>query len=191
MRTGFFLTDSLVRIAVTGMLAALAIGCSNTAYLGQGEKLYTGANVTVDAKGIVPDKSSLANQLDLLTKPKPNGKLLGLFRLKLWLYNIGFFKETLGEPPVLLQSVSPDRVAARMRTLLGNKGYFWTDVQYKVREEEHTADIQYNIAIQTPYRINGITVERGDSALVEAIRSTMGETLLTAGAQYDLDKLKQ
>jgi outer membrane protein assembly factor BamA len=191
MRTGFSLTDSLVLIAVTGVLAAFAIGCSNTAYLAQGEKLYTGADVNIEEREPIPDKGNLGNQLDLLVKPKPNGKLLGLFHFKLWLYNIGFFKETLGEPPVLLQSVSPDRVAARMRTLLGNKGYFWTDVHYTVREEEHTADIQYNIAIQSPYRLNGIAVKGGDATLVEAIRSTMGETILVTGDQYDLDKLKQ
>jgi outer membrane protein assembly factor BamA len=129
--------------------------------------------------------------LDLLAKPPPNGKLLGLFRLKLWLYNIGIFKESLGEPPVLLHSVVPDRVAARMRTLLEGKGYFQPDVRYTVREKESTADIQYNIAVQSPYRNNGITVKGGNTTLVEAIRSTMGETLLAAGAQYDIVKLKQ
>jgi outer membrane protein assembly factor BamA len=191
MRTGFSLTNSLVLVAVAGMLAVFALGCSNTAYLAQGEKLYTGANVNIEEKKDIPDKGDLENQLDLLAKPPPNGKLLGLFRLKLWLYNIGIFKESLGEPPVLLHSVVPDRVAARMRTLLEGKGYFQPDVRYTVREKESTADIQYNIAVQSPYRNNGITVKGGNTTLVEAIRSTMGETLLAAGAQYDIVKLKQ
>lgn len=191
MRTGFSLTDSFVPVAVAGLLAAFAMGCSNTAYLAQGEKLYTGAELTIDEKGKIPDKGALENQLDLLVKPKPNGKLLGLFRFKLWLYNIGFFKESLGEPPVLLQSVTPDRVTARMRTFLENNGYFWTDVTYSVREELKTANIQYKIAVQSPYRINGITVTGGDKTIVDAIRSTMGQTMLTAGDQYDLAQLKQ
>jgi len=181
----------LAPVAVAGLLAAFAMGCSNTAYLAQGEKLYTGAELTIDEKGEIPDKGELEDQLDLLAKPNPNGKLLGLFRFKLWLYNIGFFKETLGEPPVLLQSVTPDRVAARMRTFLENKGYFWTDVSYSVREELKTADIQYKIAVESPYRINGITVTGGETSIVDAIRSTMGETLLAAGNQYDLAQLKQ
>jgi outer membrane protein assembly factor BamA len=178
-------------VAVAVVLSAFALGCSNTAYLAKGEKLYTGADVNIEEKKDVPNTGDLKNQLDLLVKPEPNGKLLGLFRFKLWLYNIGIFKESLGEPPVLLQSVVPDRVVARMRTLLENKGYFWADVRYTVHEAENTADIQYNVAIQSPYRINGITVKGGNDALVEAIRSTMGETLLTAGDQYDLGKLKQ
>ena len=118
-------------------------------------------------------------------------RLLGLFRFKLWLFNIGIFKESLGEPPVLLESVSPDRISERMRTLLESKGYFLADVRYTVHEEEKTADIQYDIAIHSPYRINGISVKGDSTALVDAIRSTMRKTILAAGDQYDLAKLKQ
>jgi outer membrane protein assembly factor BamA len=191
MRSGFSLTDSLVLVIVAGLLAAFATGCSNTAYLVKGEKLYTGADVKIEEKESIPDKSTLESQLELLAKPEPNGKFLWLFHLKLWLYNIGIFKTSLGEPPVLLQSVVPDRVAERMRNLLEGKGYFRADVQYSVREEETTAGIQYNVAIHSPYRINGITVKNGSTALIEAIRSTMGKTILAAGDQYDLVKLKQ
>ena len=190
MRTGFALTDSLALTAVAGLLAAFAAGCSNTGYLTQGQKLYTGAAVNIEQKDGIKVNGDLANQLDLVVKPKPNGKLLGLFRFKLWLYNIGFFKETLGEPPVLLESVAPDRVAARMRGLLGNKGYFLTDVQYAIHEQDHIADIQYNVSIHSPYRLNSISVKGSDSTVVGAIRSTMGETILKSGDQYDLDKLK-
>jgi outer membrane protein assembly factor BamA len=191
MGKGFPLTDSLIFLAVAAMVSFFTLGCSNTAYLAHGEKLYTGADVTIEEKESIPDKGALESQLALLARPEPNAKLLGLFRFKLWLYNIGVFKESMGEPPVLLHSVAPDRVAARMRTLLESKGYFQTDVRYAVHEGESTADIQYTMAVQSPYRINGITVSGGDTALVEAIRSTMGETSLAAGDQYDLVKLKQ
>jgi outer membrane protein assembly factor BamA len=177
-------------LAVAAACAGFAWGC-NTTYLAQGEKLYTGADVNIEEKNSIPNKGDLKNQLDMLAKPEPNGKLLGLFHFKLWLYNIGIFKESIGEPPVLLQSVAPDRVASRMRTLLENKGYFWSDVHYTVREKEHTADIQYYIAIESPYKIHALTVKGDSDALIEAIRSTMGETLLAAGDQYDLEKLKK
>ncbi len=74
MRIGFSLTDSLVLVAVAGVLAAFALGCSNTAYLAQGEKLYTGADVSIETKESIPDKAALEGQLDLLAKPDPNGK---------------------------------------------------------------------------------------------------------------------
>ena len=127
MRAGFFHTSSLNFVAAAAMLAAFAPGCSNTAYLTHGEKLYTGAKINIEKNDSIVNEGDLKNQLDLLAKPEPNGKLLGLFRFKLWLYNIGIFKESMGEPPVLLESVSPDRISERMRTLLEGKGYFLAD----------------------------------------------------------------
>jgi outer membrane protein assembly factor BamA len=190
MRKSFSLIDVLLFAEVAALFVFFAAGC-NTAYLAQDEKLYTGADVNIEEKKDVPNKGDLENQLELLAKPEPNGKFLGLFHLKLWFYNIGIFKESLGEPPVLLQSVAPDRVVARMRTLLENKGYFWSDVRYAIHEQKHTADIQYTVAIQSPYRINSVNVKGDNTALIEAIRSTMKETLLIAGDSYDLEKLKK
>ena len=191
MRTGFSYSHTSVIAAVAAMLAAFASGCSNTSYLAHGEKLYTGADVHIEESKGIPNESDLKNQLELLAKPEPNGKLLVLFRLKLWLYNIGIFTESLGEPPVLLESVDPGRISERMRTLLESKGYFLADVRYTVHEEERTADIQYDIAIHPPYRINGISVKGDSTPLLDAIRSTMGKTTLSAKDQFDLGKMKQ
>ena len=124
MRRGFSRTDFLMHAAAAGLFAALVAGCGGTSYLTPGEKLYTGADINIKEIQPIPDKGELENQLELLAKPDPNGKFLGLFRFKLWLYNIGIFKQSLGEPPVLLQSAAPDHVAERMRAYLESKGYF-------------------------------------------------------------------
>ena len=78
-----------------------------------------------------------------------------------------------------------------MRTLLESKGYFLADVHYTVHEKERTADIQYDIAIDPPYRINGISVKGDSTSLLNAIRSTMSKTMLSPGDQYDVAKMKQ
>ena len=191
MRSRSNLTRVFIYLPLAGVLVGYAIGCSNASYLAKGEKLYTGADVTIGSKEAIPNQGDLQSDLKLLAKPEPNGKLLGLIRLKLWLYNVGIFKNSLGEPPVLLQAVAPDRVVDRMRAYLESKGYFWTDVHYTVEDEGSTADIQYTVDIRSPYRINGITVKGDSSALVEAIRSTMGKTILAAGEQYEVTKLKE
>ncbi len=97
----------------------------------------------------------------------------------------------MGEPPVLLQSVGPDRVATKMRTLLENKGYFQAAVNYKVREEEKTGDVQYNVEIQPPYTISSVSVTGDDSAVLDSVRASMIETVLKIGEPYDLSKLQQ
>ena len=135
--------QGLVSAGLAFIVLAVAPGCSNTGYLAQGEKLYTGAELQIEKKGVIPTEGDLKGQLNKLIVPEPNGKFLGLIRLKLWLYNIGFFKESMGEPPVLLQTVRPDRIAAKMRTLLENKGYFQADVNYNMREDEKTGSVEY------------------------------------------------
>ncbi len=178
-----------VGLAIT--ILAVASGCSNTGYLAQGEKIYTGAELAIEKKGEIPDEGDLEDQLEKLIVPEPNGKFLGLFRMKLWLYNVGLFSESMGEPPVLLQSVAPDRVATRMRTLLENKGYFQSEVNYKVREEEKTGDVQYTVDIHSPYTISSVSVKGDDSPVINSIRATMNETVLKIGEPYDLSKLQQ
>ncbi len=172
-------------------VVAGAEGCSSGGYLAPGEKLYTGAALHIDVKGDIPDESDVSDRLKKLIVPLPNTKFLGLVRMKLWLYNIGLFKESMGEPPVLLQSVRPDRVAARMRTLLENKGFFQAAVSYAVLEEETAAEVLYNVTIDPPYTINSISAIGDSTAVMDSIRATMGETVLKPGDAYDLSKLEQ
>ena len=181
----------VVSTAVLFLSAVVVSGCSSVSYLAPGEKLYTGADVTIVEQHDQQDTDEMEDQLDQLIKPEPNVNFLGVFRYKLWLYNIGIFTESLGEPPVLLSTVAPDRVAARMRTLVENNGYFWSDVGYTIREEEQTADIQYTITVRTPYRFGVITVKDTGTACIDAIRSSMGSSLLVQGDQFSLDKLRQ
>ncbi|HSQ75450.1 MAG TPA: BamA/TamA family outer membrane protein [Bacteroidota bacterium] len=166
-------------------------GCSTTGNLGRGEKLYTGADLHIEHEGEIPDESDLRDQLETLIVPRPNSTVLGLFRMKLWLHNAGLFKETMGEPPVLLRTVEPDRVAARMRTLLDNKGYFQAKVTYEVLEEERTAEVRYDLAIHPPYTISSVSVRGDDSPVLAAIRGSMVDTGLKIGQQYDLGALQR
>ena len=65
----------------------LLYGCSATRHLPPGEKLYTGAIVTVSGPSLsVRERKTLRTDLKGLTKPKPNSKFLGL-RIKLFIYN--------------------------------------------------------------------------------------------------------
>lgn len=181
----------LLSVGLAVIVLGVDSGCTNTGYLAQGEKLYTGAELRIERKSEIRDEGDLENQLDKLIVPEPNGKVLGLLRVKLWLYNVGLFKESMGEPPVLLQSVRADRIATRMRTLLENRGYFQAEVSYRVREEEKTGSVLYNVAIHPPYTINSITVKGDDSPVLSSIRATMNETVLKVGEPYDLSKLQQ
>jgi outer membrane protein insertion porin family len=174
-----------------GIVAINIFGCSSTSSLKKGEQLYTGANVNIKSTGDIPDEGTLKANLEKLIIPDPNGKLFGLFRIKLWLYNAGIFKETFGEPPVLLQSVIPDRVATRMKTLLENNGFFLANVRYKVNANGQTADITYQVDVSKPYVIDSVTVAGARTPLLDSIRAVMPGTLLTRKSQYNLSAISQ
>ncbi|HET6721607.1 MAG TPA: hypothetical protein VFH07_02605, partial [Chitinophagaceae bacterium] len=53
------------------------MACSNTRHLPANDKLYTGANIDVNGTSTVREKKVLTEDLEGLTRPKPNSKLLG------------------------------------------------------------------------------------------------------------------
>ena len=92
---------------------------------------------------------------------------------------------------MLLRTVEPDRVAAKMRTILDNKGYFQARVTYEVLEEDRTGAVRYDLTIRPPYAINSVRVSGADSPVLAAIRASMVDTGLKTGQQYDLHALQQ
>src|SRR6185436_15962648 len=61
--------------------------CSNTRHLPEGDKLYVGARVSVSGTSTVREKKVLQEDLQGLTRPKPNSKFLGI-PIKLSIYNL-------------------------------------------------------------------------------------------------------
>src|SRR4030095_3180556 len=119
------------------VLALLFSSCSNTKYLASGEELYTGAHLQFDKESRQRlEKEALASMESALA-PKPNKKFLGM-RFKLSVYNhtkepgkkTGFkywLKYKVGEPPVLLGQVDPDRSSRLLENRLSTFGHFRSD----------------------------------------------------------------
>src|SRR5690349_6893712 len=98
--------------------ALLFAGCSPTKHLPANEKLYTGATVSVEGPSLATrQKKVLRSDLQAMTRPKPNSKVLGI-PLKLNIYNMfrnkspnsffGKLRDKYGEPPVLLSQLDLD-----------------------------------------------------------------------------------
>lgn len=72
------------------VLAMIAAGCNSTKYLPEGSYLYKGADVQfVHPRGNDLDTTWMEDELVGLSKMEPNEKLLGVFPLKTWLYELG------------------------------------------------------------------------------------------------------
>jgi hypothetical protein len=178
-------------IVLTAVTAVLFFGgCSVTSSLAKDEVLYTGAEIEFISPQPIEEEGALEEQMMQLAAPEPNSSLLGLFRWKLWLYNAGIFRHQLGEAPVLLSTVSPDRITLRMQMRLENMGYFRSSVRSTIIPSDRSAEILYTATVTRPYTLRSYTV-RGTVPLLDTIRTLMEETLIIPGDRYDLDRLVQ
>src|SRR4051812_23608137 len=182
------------------MISALAwSGCNSTKSVPANDKLYTGATVTLKNVANTGQKKALKEDLNGLTRPKPNSKILGI-RLKLGIYNMfykakpksffGKIRDKYGEPPVLLSQVDLQKNAQNLETYLINKGYFNATVSADTITRKKTARAEYKAPAGEQYTIDTIHVPTDSSILSKTIQQSMGKSLLVKGHGFDLDVIK-
>jgi outer membrane protein assembly factor BamA len=189
------MASRLARRGAAALGGLLLASCSGLKYIPEGQKLYTGSKVTIDAPTKVRNQAALQTELETVVRPAPNGSILGL-RPKLYFWHLGVGKEKglghylankFGEAPVLLSQVQAKQTRGLMTNRLQNRGYFHGSVSSEVKAEEKTAAVNYTVRPGQQYLIQDIHFPQGDSVLAKAIRNTQPATLLKAGEPYDLD----
>lgn len=188
------------------LLALLfAASCSNTKYLAEGELLYVGASVKVDDKDLPKkQRKALKKELEDLTRPLPNKKILGL-RPKLYFYNIagtpkkekGFrhwLKYKVGEPPVTFGKVDLKYNTDVLQSYAENKGYFVAATSADSTRHGKKATAEYTIKPGKQWKIRNVIYPQDSTELNKAITRTLGRSgkrgLLKPGDSYDLDVIK-
>lgn len=177
------------------ILNLFLLSCSGLRYIPEGQKLYTGGKVAIDAPTKPRSQSALQAELATVVRPKPNGSILGQ-RPKLYFWHLGLGKskglkhylaDKFGEAPVLLSQVQAKQTRDLMTNRLQNRGYFRGSVSSEVKEQEKTAQVDYTAHPGRQYLIQDIRYPLGDSVLEKAIRGTQAASLLKADDPYDLD----
>lgn len=173
-------------------------GCNPTKYVPAHDKLYTGATLNIKGAASVRQRKVLDEDLEGLTRPKPNSRFLGI-PFKLYIYNMfhgakkGFFKSLrtkYGEPPVLLSQVDLEQNVKVLQGHLQNKGYFQALVTADTIVKRKTAKAKYNITAGEQYTINSVNFPHDSSVLSQTILQDTVHTLLTKGSPFDLDVIK-
>ncbi|MDE3250186.1 MAG: hypothetical protein KGO82_16110, partial [Bacteroidota bacterium] len=183
------------------IVSLLLASCSNTKYLPAGEVLYTGSKVIVHSTGEKDRKDKDIRQaLAGMTRPRPNRRTLGL-RWRLWIYNIagnpkkesslrGKLKYKIGEPPVLLNSVSLDQNSKILANYLQNQGFLQATVAGDTLVKNKRAQAIYTATTGHQYTINSIGFDSGTGAVTRSIAATAPESLLKKGKAYNLEVMK-
>jgi len=178
----------------------LLCACSSTKYLPANDKLYVGASVSVKGPDLsTRERKTLRNDLQGLTRPRPNSKFLGL-RIKLSIYNLfhnakpnsffGKLREKWGEPPVLLSQLDLERNVKVLQSHLENKGYFRANVTGDTVINGKKARAKYEAQTGNQYVINSVHFPSDSSDLSQTIQQSVSKTLLKKGEPFDLDVIK-
>lgn len=181
-------------------VAALMSACSNTKYLVNNQKLYTGPEVKVDPSEITKsDEKFIENEMKALVRPVPNSSILGL-RVKLWIYNKTHARRNFiqkifskyGEPPVLISDVDVTKNAQIMQNRLQNEGFFQAQASGDTasKPKAKTAKAIFNIQPGPSYSVRKITFPIAQTDLDTAVAGTAKQTLLVPGNNYNLDIMK-
>jgi outer membrane protein assembly factor BamA len=181
------------------LTAWMWIGCSSTKSVPDNDKLYTGVSVKVNDVSNARERKVLRNDLQGLTRPKPNSTFLGM-RIKLGIYNLfykaksksffGKIRDKMGEPPVLASQLDLQKNIQVLQNHAQNKGYFNATATGDTIAGKKTLKAKYIVNAGVQYKIDSVQFPTDSSTISTAIQQSTDNTLLKHGDPFDLDVIK-
>ncbi|PZR27242.1 MAG: hypothetical protein DI535_11355 [Citrobacter freundii] len=180
--------------------AFITVSCNNLKKLPPGDALFTGSSVKIDSTSLKnKEKKNLEGELQSLTRPKPNKKILGM-RFKLSMYNLagnpkkenslrGWLKNKVGEPPVLLSDVNLERNIKVLQNTLENTGFFQAQVQGDTVVKNKKAEAKYSVQTGERYYIRNVIFDTSN-IIQKAIAEDSSTSFLRTGQPFDLAVIK-
>ncbi len=184
----------LLRCLPLGLLLGLSLACSPTRLLHEDEVLI----VKNKLEGV--DKS-YSTEAKSLIRPRPNRKLLGLFRFKPWVYlKLSQGKETkfksnlqnnFGEPPALLDSLLIQETEQVLLRYLNDKGFFRAKVKTIETINNQKATISYQVTAGEQYRVRKVEFVNSGTPIDKYIYYRLDNNKIKPGDAYDADHLDE
>lgn len=138
-------------------------------------------------------------ELESIIKQKPNKKILGVLRFHLSVYNIAdngkdskirnYFKNTIGEKPVIVDSLLTLKSKKQLQLYMFKKGYFNATVHDTTIYYKKKAKVIYKITPNKPYKINQLIYEIAGSSVKSNVLADTNNCKIKVGDNYDEDVL--
>lgn len=191
MKKTFFYS---IRFAIVLVIAISLIACSTSK---KANNSYLLIKNSIDCD----DKKIDSDELWSYLKQKPNRKILYLFRFHKSVYMLAskwkdkkisyWMKNTVGEPPVYLDTNLTLKTKEQFALYLASKGYFDAAIHSKTKYYKHRkkAKVSYFITANQPYTFNKINFDIDDFHLKRYVIADSANTLLHSGSNFDMDVL--
>ncbi|NNM16852.1 MAG: BamA/TamA family outer membrane protein [Bacteroidia bacterium] len=172
------------------LVSFLGTACNPTRKLAENEKLLLKTKVKTD-------QSKYNDELKAIIKQKPNRKMLGILRFNLGVYNLfantdedtlNWISRTVGEPPVVLDTVLTERTSKQMSLYMQNRGYFNSvvkDSTWYRGKNDNKAIVLYKIKSKIPYTIRELNYNVVDTSVAKLIEADKKNSLLKLDDNFD------
>ncbi|WP_243735744.1 BamA/TamA family outer membrane protein [Christiangramia sabulilitoris] len=195
----------IVRIRTKFFIILLILGafssCSVEKFIPEGEFLYTGGEIEIEADSTITDREELEAELTNVLRPNPNSKFLGMrpglyYHYKAQRDKPGFINKFLnkkiGEEPVYLSDIELNNTEELLINRLENRGFFYSRVSSdtKTNEESRTASATYKLSVLEPYTMATYQLDSDSLLVYRDIKENLDNTLLEEGMRFDLPEFK-
>lgn len=187
-----------VYLALCGVLVWVLASCSSVRHVPKGSLLLDKVNVRInDSTG-----TFTADQMRLYLRQQPNHKFLWSVPLQLGVYNmsgadtskrINRWIRSLGEAPVIYDSLQTALSAQQLRKAMINKGFLEAEVRVDTfsRPGSRKMRVDYTLTAGKPHVINSIEYEVADTAMERIVSSRLNRSYIAGGDYLDVTLLEQ
>lgn len=190
------LRKGLARIFALSIFVFLS-GCTAMKFVPEGEALYVKSEAKVIPRERIKAKNKVEDLMDENVNPKPNTSIFGM-RPTLWVYYaIGepknklrrFIKNKIGQAPVYMSDVDPDKTVNLIEGHLKNNGFFQAEAESSQEIKDKKGKVIYTAYVHRPYKIRNINTPIVDT-LFQNIDSLKNESYVKKGQRYSLERLQ-
>ena len=185
------------------LIAGILSSCSVTKYIPEGEYLYEGAAVDIEAPDGV-DVAELTTEVTATLNNNTNAKtpILGYYQIWKWYrwqekadakpekYKD---KEPKGAEPIFYNETLVESVNTLMENRASNNGYFNNEAEFTLDTlaSPPRVSANYTLTVGRPYLLDSLRRFWTDSSVSRIVEASLAEeTFLKPGTRYDLDLLK-
>ena len=176
------------------LITLLSASCSTTRYVPEGETLLNSVRLKVDGYKQDVNLGELRNYI----RQRPNSRWFSVFKLPLATYSLSGHDTTrwinrtlrsMGEAPVLYDSLKTLQTHADLTQQLQNEGFLHAQVTSQAVSQHKKTDITYLLHPGDPFFIGHLTYEIEDSVIREMLDADISNRLLKVGMQFNVSRL--
>ena len=182
-------------IIITVVLSVLLVSCSETKYVAEGEYLLDRLTVKSDVKS----KLIVPSEMRMLVRQKGNSRWFNAIKLPLRTYSLSGRDSTkwinrtlrsMGEPPVIYDSLLTQQSMRDLRLQMQNKGYLRADVEVENKRKGKKIRTTYKLHPGNPYYIRLVRYDIRDSAIAQLIKADDPKSRgLRLGMMFNVENL--